>query len=100
MLHKCYHERPPVSGLRNVRLLHNYVRFHIPELVKHFLKSDKVTVLPHQPNSPDLAPCNLFLFRKTKKNSHLVVITSSDKPVAQPSISVRDMAISAYLDAF
>ena len=31
-----------------------------------FLESEKVTVLPHPPYSPDLAPCDYFLCPKLK----------------------------------
>jgi hypothetical protein len=35
-------------------------------LVIEFFASEKVTVLPHPPYSPDLAPCDFFFFPKLK----------------------------------
>ncbi|XP_062593106.1 histone-lysine N-methyltransferase SETMAR-like [Saccostrea cucullata] len=64
---KKYQKRRPVSGFRHVRLLYDNAPSHTSELVKQFLKSEKVTVLPHPPYSPDLAPCDFFLFPKLKK---------------------------------
>jgi hypothetical protein len=31
-----------------------------------FLSENKVTVIPHPPNSPDLAPCDCFIFPELK----------------------------------
>ena len=35
--------------------------------VTNFLKQEQVKLLPHPPYSPDLAPCDFFLFPKIKK---------------------------------
>ena len=39
---------------------------HTSAIVTAFLKKEKVTVLPQPPYSPDLAPCDVFLFPKLK----------------------------------
>ena len=56
----------PKTGLKHLRLLHDNAPAHKAHLVTKFLESEKVTVLPHPPFSPDLAPCNYFLFPKLK----------------------------------
>ena len=45
-------------------LLHDNAPAHTSAIVTAFLKKEKVTVLPHSPYSPDLAPCDFFLFPK------------------------------------
>ena len=40
---------------------------HKCEVVKSFLASEKVKVLNHLPYSPDLRPCDFFLFPRLKK---------------------------------
>ena len=40
---------------------------HKYEVVKSFLASEKVKVLNHPPYSPDLSPCDFFLFPRLKK---------------------------------
>ena len=40
---------------------------HKCEVVKSFLASEKVKVLNHPPNSPDLSPGDFFLFPRLKK---------------------------------
>ena len=37
------------------------------EVVKSFLASEKVKVLNHPPYSPDLSPCDFFLFPRLQK---------------------------------
>ena len=50
----------------SVRLLHDNAPAHTSAIVTAFLKKEKVTVLPHPQYSPDLAPCDFFLFPKLK----------------------------------
>jgi hypothetical protein len=38
-----------------------------PVLVQEELAKQQVTVLPHPPYSPDLAPCNFFFFPRLKE---------------------------------
>ena len=64
-LKKYYQKRRPATGFKHVRLLHDNAPAHTSAILTAFLKKEKVTVLPHLPYSPDLAPCN-FLFPKLK----------------------------------
>ena len=41
--------------------------FYKCEVVKPFLASERVKVLNHPPYSPDLSPCDFFLFPRLKK---------------------------------
>ena len=65
-LKKYYEKRRPVTGFKHVRLLHDNAPAHTCSIVTNILKSEKVTVLPHPPYSPDLAPCDFSLFPKLK----------------------------------
>lgn len=65
-LKSCYKRRRPSTGIKYLRLLHDNAPAHKARLVTEFLASEKVTVLPHPPYSPDLAPCDFFLFPKLK----------------------------------
>ena len=64
-LKKYYQKRRPATGFKHVRLLHDNAPAHTSAIVTAFLKK-KLTVLPHPPYSPDLAPCGFFLFPKLK----------------------------------
>ena len=63
---KKYQKRRPVTGFKHIRLLHGIGPAHASEIVTVFLKKEKVSVLPHLPYSPDLAPCDFFMFPKLK----------------------------------
>ena len=65
-LKKYYQKRRPATGFKHVRLLHDNAQAHTSAIVTAFLKKEKVTVLPHPRIPPDLAPCDFFLFRKSK----------------------------------
>ena len=41
---------------------------HKAAIVREYLKQEKVVELPHSPYSPDLAPCDFFLFLRLKKH--------------------------------
>ena len=66
-LKRYYSKRRPKSGIKNIRLLYDNAPAHKARIVTEFLQQEKVTVLPHPPYSPDLAPCDYFLFPRLKK---------------------------------
>ena len=64
---KYYEKRRPRTGLRGLCLIHDNAAAHKCALVQDFLKEEHVTQLPHPPYSPDLSPCDFFLFPLLKK---------------------------------
>ena len=60
-------EHGPSKGWSGAHLLHGNSSFHKCEVVKSFLASEKVKSLNHPPYSPDLSPCDFFLFPRLKK---------------------------------
>lgn len=66
-LNKYYEKIRPKSGLRHIKLLHDNAPAHKAAVVTDFLTRKQVTVLPHPPYSPDLSPCDFFLFPRLKK---------------------------------
>ena len=63
---KTYQKRRPVTGFKHICLLHGNGPAHASEIVRVFLKKEKVTILPHLLHSLDLAPCDFFMFPKLK----------------------------------
>ena len=57
-----YNKKRPSKRWSGVHLLHDNASSH-----KSFLASEKVKVLNHPPYSPDLNPCDFFLFPRLKK---------------------------------
>ena len=62
-----YNKKRPSKGWSEVHLSHDNASSHKCEVVKSFLASEKVKVLNHPPYSPDLSPCDFFLFPSLKK---------------------------------
>jgi len=53
--------------VQNVMLYHDNALPHKHQLVKRLLQQEQVNLLPHPPYSPDLSPCDFFLFPRLKK---------------------------------
>ena len=62
-----YNKKRRSNGWSGVHLLHDNTSSYKCEVVKSFLASEKVKVLNHPPYSPDLSPCDFFLFLRFKK---------------------------------
>ena len=61
-----YNHCRPRTGLRGLYLIHYNASAHKCEYVKKFLDSEKVVQVCHPPFSPDLTPCDFFLFPEGK----------------------------------
>ena len=57
----------PATGLRGLCLIHDNTPAPKCVLVQDVLKDEKVVQLSHPPYSPDLCPCDFFLFPLLKK---------------------------------
>lgn len=58
----------PNSGVKGIKLLHDNAKPHVASEVKTFLKEEGINVMPHPPYSPDLSPCDFWLFDYIKRN--------------------------------
>jgi len=58
--------RPQFWRERTWLLHHDNAPSHTSVLTHYFLAKNKIAVIPHPPYSPDLAPCDFFLFPKLK----------------------------------
>ena len=57
----------PTDGIKNIKLHHDNARPHVHQAVKSYLKEKKLHVMDHPPYSPDLAPCDFWLFDYIKR---------------------------------
>ena len=62
-----FNKKRPSKGWSGVHILHDNASSDTCEVVKSFLASEKVNVLNQPPYSPDLRPCDFFLFPRLKK---------------------------------
>ena len=63
---KNVNDARPKAGMRGIKLLIDNASSHTARLTKNFLESERIELLPHPPYSPDLAPCDFWLFPKLK----------------------------------
>ena len=88
------------KGWSGVHLLHVNASSHKCVVVKIFLASEKVNVLNHPPYSPDLSPCDFFLFPRLKK------MLSGNKYMSRSSLGsaiyqcLQQISKEDYLSAF
>ena len=62
-----YQKRRPCSGVCGIKLLHDNPPAHKSTTVQEYLKESWLNVLDHPPYSPDLSPCNFWLFPRLKE---------------------------------
>ena len=57
-----YQKCRPHTGVRGIKLLHDNAPAHKSATVQEYLKESGLDVLDHPPYSPDLSPCDFWLF--------------------------------------
>ena len=62
-----YQKRRPHTGVRGIKLLHGNASAHKSATVQEYLKESGLDVLDHPPYSPDLSPCDVWLFPRLKE---------------------------------
>ena len=62
-----YQKYRPRTGARSIKLLHDNTLAHKSATVQEYLKESGLDVLDHPPYSPDLSPCDFWLFPKLKE---------------------------------
>ena len=92
-------KRRQATGLRGLCLIHGTTPAHKCVLVPDFLKEEKVVQLSHPPYSPDLSPCDFFLFpllKKTLSGRHYESQSALDSAIYQ---NLQGIPKKAYLSA-
>ena len=62
-----YQKRRPRTGAHGIKLLNDNAPAHKSTPVQEYLKESGLDVLDHPPYSPDLYPCDFWLFRRLKE---------------------------------
>ncbi len=58
----------PSRGVHGIKLHYDNGRPHVHKDVSNYLESEGIIVIPHPPYSPDLSPCDFWLFDFVKEN--------------------------------
>ena len=95
-----YNKKRSSKGWSGVHLLHDNASSHKCEVVKSFLASEKVKVLNHPPFSPDLSPCDFFLFPRLKKMLSGNKYTSRSSLGSAIYMCLQQIPKEDYLSAF
>jgi len=81
-------------------ILHHNAPAHAALSVAQFLTSKCITVMPQPPYSPNLAPCDFFLFRKAKsavKGHHFESTEDTQRSVTQ---ALNDIPHAAFPECY
>ena len=62
-----YQKRRPRTGVRGIKLVHDNTQAHKSAMVQEYLKESGLDVLDHPSYSPDLPPCDFWLFPRLKE---------------------------------
>ena len=84
-------------------LYHDNAPVHTALSIQQFLAKKQVTTLRHPPYSPDLAPCDFFLFQKFKstlKETHFDDLENIKTNVTRPLKSVQKEEFSSCMVAW
>ena len=95
-----YNKKRPSKGWSGVHLLHDNAFSYKCEVVKSFFASEKVKSLNHLPYSPDLSPCDFFLFPRHKKMLSVNKYTSRSSLGSAVYQCLQQIPKEDYLSAF
>ena len=99
-LKSFFQKRRPTTGFKHVRLLHDYAPAHTSAIVTAFFGERKCNCFASPPYSPNLTPCDMFLFSKLKS------VLAGRKYRSRPALGsalhqyLITVSKSAYRDAF
>lgn len=89
---KAVQERRPKTGLRGMMLHHDNASSHSSLRTKAFIQESGIETLPHPPYSPDLAPCDFFLFPTIKDKIKGKYFSSAKEAVAAYESAIFDLS--------
>ena len=58
----------PTQGTKNIKILHENAKPHVAKVVQEYLNNEGIGIINHPQYSPDLAPCNFWIFNKIKQH--------------------------------
>ena len=96
----CLKKLGNVDLERRIGLQHDNATAHSAVRTREFLQASGVKLLGHPPYSPDLAPCDFFLFPETKKKLRGRTFSTPDEAVAAFLAEVEAIPKEVYRDAF
>jgi histone-lysine N-methyltransferase SETMAR len=90
----------PKAGLRRILLHHDNAPAHTASRTITFLDATEVELIGHPPYSPDLAPCDFFLFPELKKRLRGKRFDDPEDAVAEMNDQLKRMPKEAFKECF
>jgi [histone H3]-lysine36 N-dimethyltransferase SETMAR len=81
-------------------LLHDNARPHKAATIVKFLSKHSISELPHAPYSPDLSPCDYFLFPKIKKKLKGKIFENIDDIKENVTRELNMVTLNQFSDCF
>ena len=72
---KVYEMRRPCTRARGIKLLHDNARPHVSKYARNTIEDIGFETIEHPPYSPDLSPCDFWLFPVLKETSRKTAIS-------------------------
>ena len=79
---------------------HDNAKIHNSKLVTDYLKDLKIKILKHPPYSPDLSPCDFWLFPLIKQRLREMINNSLDDVIDRFSKEVNKLISSDFNKCF
>ena len=93
-------ERRPRTGLRGILLHHDNASAHTANATIQFLESTEVKLMTHPPYSPDLAPCDYFLFPSVKNRMRGKRFSSPEEAVVVYESELMGLEENVWQECF
>ena len=90
----------PKSGIRGMKFHHDNAPAHTAGRTKEFLRQSGLEMIEHPPYSPDLAPCDFWLFPNLKRHLKGRRFESESELIAAFLEAVECIPVSSYSKLF
>ena len=97
---KAVSERRPKIGVRSLILHDDNTRPHRAWITNEFLFENHANSYPKPPNSPDLSPCDFFLFPKLRTQLRGVQFHDDNEMLAALDQAVGSLTRNDFQDCF
>ncbi len=87
-----FQKKRPHKRVDEILLHHDNARPHVAHVVTEFLEEKGIETVPHPPYSPDLAPCDFWLFPEVKKALRGVRFTSNHQVVKAVEARCKELS--------
>ena len=97
---KVVSERRPNTGIRGLILHDDNARPHRAWIINEFLFENHVESYPNPPYSPDLSPCDFFLFPKLKKQLREIQFDDENEMLDALDQAIGSLTQNDFQDCF